>query len=417
MAYAADSKSATRKGMRVRLPPPGPPHRRRGARGAPDAAEPETEAAFIGYRGRPDCSPRSIDPADCGAAAASRGCGRPGTPDRDICDPAGAVTEGADRLDGQRARANRHRSRRLRRLVSFTLMDQLPDFTWYERRSAMAGPSSWSGSAAMRGRARSPARSATNRGPLHQPLRPVRDRGGRTLARARARRPERHAPLTRAAPRQPVTSSAGHANPRPQRAPCSTNSSVPTTRPPPPSRHRPHRRRADAATAAGDTATVRRIVAKLEAMPPEQARFVASAAYTLARAANADLDISDEETAAIETALQSKGTIDEADRGPRDRDGQAPGEDRRRHRGLRRDPRVPRPSRPRRSASTSCAACFAISAANGTISAEEASEVNEIARELDLEPAARERDPGRVPRPAVGRPGGPPDRRARQPDA
>ena len=25
MAYAADSKSATRKGMRVRLPPPGPP--------------------------------------------------------------------------------------------------------------------------------------------------------------------------------------------------------------------------------------------------------------------------------------------------------------------------------------------------------------------------------------------------------
>ena len=50
----------------------------------------------------------------------------------------------------------------------------------------------------------------------------------------------------------------------------------------------------------GETATVRRIVAKLEAMPPEQARLVASAAYTLARAANADLDISDAETAAIE---------------------------------------------------------------------------------------------------------------------
>ena len=33
---------------------------------------------------------------------------------------------------------------------------------------------------------------------------------------------------------------------------------------------------------AGDTATVRRIVGKLEAMPPDQARLVASAAYILA---------------------------------------------------------------------------------------------------------------------------------------
>ena len=63
---------------------------------------------------------------------------------------------------------------------------------------------------------------------------------------------------------------------------------------------------------AGDTATVRRIVAKLEAMPPEQARLIASAAYTLARAANADLDISDEETAAIERELQDHEALDEA---------------------------------------------------------------------------------------------------------
>src|SRR4029453_11894574 len=66
-----------------------------------------------------------------------------------------------------------------------------------------------------------------------------------------------------------------------------------------------------AATTAGETATVRRIVARLEAMPAEQARFVASAAYTLARAANADLEISDEETAAIEAALRSKETLEE----------------------------------------------------------------------------------------------------------
>ena len=62
----------------------------------------------------------------------------------------------------------------------------------------------------------------------------------------------------------------------------------------------------------GDTATVRRIVAKLEAMPPEQARLVASAAYTLARAANADLDISDQEMGAIETELQAHEGLDEA---------------------------------------------------------------------------------------------------------
>ena len=90
----------------------------------------------------------------------------------------------------------------------------------------------------------------------------------------------------------------------------------------------------------GDTATVRRIVAKLEAMPPEQARLIASAAYTLARAANADLDISDEETAAIERELQARRVDRRGDRRPRHRDGQAPGEDRRRDRGLRRDPRV-----------------------------------------------------------------------------
>ena len=40
-------------------------------------------------------------------------------------------------------------------------------------------------------------------------------------------------------------------------------------------------------------------------------------------------------------------------------------------------------------------ACFAISAANGTISAEENVVVNEIARELDLDPADVNRDPSR----------------------
>jgi uncharacterized tellurite resistance protein B-like protein len=143
---------------------------------------------------------------------------------------------------------------------------------------------------------------------------------------------------------------------------------------------------AAAPNAAGDTATVRRIVAKLEAMPPEQARLIASAAYTLARAANADLDISDEETAAIERELQAHDGLDEATAvlvaemaklqartvgGPEDfsvtREFKALATEEQKLDVLR--------------------ACFAIGAANGSISAEETAIVNEIAEELDIDDA------------------------------
>ena len=135
---------------------------------------------------------------------------------------------------------------------------------------------------------------------------------------------------------------------------------------------------------AGDTATVRRIVAKLESMPPEQARLIASAAYTLARAANADLDISDEETAAIERELQSSEALDEATAvlvtemaklqaktvgGTEDyvvtREFKKLADDAQRVAIVR--------------------ACFAVMAANGTISAEETGTINEIADELDID--------------------------------
>ena len=141
-----------------------------------------------------------------------------------------------------------------------------------------------------------------------------------------------------------------------------------------------------APTAAGDTATVRRIVAKLEAMPPDQARLIASAAYTLARAANADLDISDEETAAIERELQANEALDEATAvlvtemaklqaktvgGTEDyvvtREFKVLADDAQRLVVLR--------------------ACFAVMAANGSISAEETATVNEIAAELDIDQA------------------------------
>ena len=142
----------------------------------------------------------------------------------------------------------------------------------------------------------------------------------------------------------------------------------------------------DAASEAGDTATVRRIVARLEEMPPERARLVASAAYTLARAAQADLDISDEETEVIERELQAHGALDEATSvlvtemaklqartvgGTEDyvvtREFTALASEQQQIDVLR--------------------ACFAVSAASGSISAEESAEVNQIGNELQLDPA------------------------------
>ena len=68
----------------------------------------------------------------------------------------------------------------------------------------------------------------------------------------------------------------------------------------------------DAAPTA-DTATVRRIVSQLEALPPERARYLAAASYVLARVANADLVMSPEETAFMERTLVEESGIGEAE--------------------------------------------------------------------------------------------------------
>jgi uncharacterized tellurite resistance protein B-like protein len=134
-----------------------------------------------------------------------------------------------------------------------------------------------------------------------------------------------------------------------------------------------------------ETATVRRIVARLEALPPEEARFLASFAYVMSRAANADLDISAEETALMERFVVESGGLDEA---------QAVlviemAKLQARTQGGTEDFVVTREFRSistgeQRGALVRC--CFAVAAADGTIGAEEASVVNEIAHELDLEP-------------------------------
>jgi len=67
------------------------------------------------------------------------------------------------------------------------------------------------------------------------------------------------------------------------------------------------------AAPGADTATVRRIVSQLEALPPERARYLAAASYVLARVANADLAMSPEETAFMERTLVEESGIGEAE--------------------------------------------------------------------------------------------------------
>lgn len=63
--------------------------------------------------------------------------------------------------------------------------------------------------------------------------------------------------------------------------------------------------------AGGDTRTVREIVATLDAMEPERARWIAAYAALLCRVARSDLDISPEESAAMERLVMEKGGLTE----------------------------------------------------------------------------------------------------------
>jgi uncharacterized tellurite resistance protein B-like protein len=64
---------------------------------------------------------------------------------------------------------------------------------------------------------------------------------------------------------------------------------------------------------AGDTATVRRIAARLEALDPEQARYLAAFAYVLARVAIADLEVPESETAEMERIVAEVGHLPAAE--------------------------------------------------------------------------------------------------------
>jgi uncharacterized tellurite resistance protein B-like protein len=60
-----------------------------------------------------------------------------------------------------------------------------------------------------------------------------------------------------------------------------------------------------------ETDTVRKIVQKLDALPEDQARYIAAFAYLLGRAARADLEVTAEETALMERIVATDGGLPE----------------------------------------------------------------------------------------------------------
>jgi len=141
-----------------------------------------------------------------------------------------------------------------------------------------------------------------------------------------------------------------------------------------------------APTPDGDTATVRRIVGQLEALPPDRARLLAGAAYVVSRAANADMSITADEVALMEQTLVERTGVSEAEavivveiaRQQAFMFGST--ED---YLVTREFKRVSTPEQ----RLGVLRACFQVAAANDEISSPESAVLSEIAAELDIEPA------------------------------
>src|SRR5712691_4254746 len=65
------------------------------------------------------------------------------------------------------------------------------------------------------------------------------------------------------------------------------------------------------ASASADTESVRKIIAALDRLEPERARYIAAFAFVLGRVAYADLEISDVETNAMERLVMQHGGLPE----------------------------------------------------------------------------------------------------------
>ena len=63
---------------------------------------------------------------------------------------------------------------------------------------------------------------------------------------------------------------------------------------------------------ATDTQTVRRIIREVDRLDPVEARYLAAFAFVLARVANSDMEISDDETSRMEEVVREIGGLKEA---------------------------------------------------------------------------------------------------------
>jgi uncharacterized tellurite resistance protein B-like protein len=132
-----------------------------------------------------------------------------------------------------------------------------------------------------------------------------------------------------------------------------------------------------------ETITVRRIVAELDALPPDERRYLAGFAYVLSRAAHADLNVTDAETRLMEQIVQRIGGLPAAQA--------VLVVEIAKHQGAlyggTEDYLVTREFAANSSENQRIAlveACFAVVAADHVISAEEYAELTQIATELGL---------------------------------
>ena len=143
---------------------------------------------------------------------------------------------------------------------------------------------------------------------------------------------------------------------------------------------------APATTPAAETATVRKIVAQLEAIPADRARLLAGAAYVVSRAANADLTITPEETALMERTLVERTGVSEAEAIIVVEIARQQA----RLFGSTEDFLVTREFKRVSTAEQRIGvlrACFLVAAADDEISSPESAILNQIAAELEIEPA------------------------------
>lgn len=142
-----------------------------------------------------------------------------------------------------------------------------------------------------------------------------------------------------------------------------------------------------APTAEAETATVRKIVAQLEALPADRARLLAGAAYVVSRAANADLSITDDEVALMEQTLVERTGVSEAEAVIVVEIARQQA----RLFGSTEDFLVTREfkrvSTPKQRLGV-LRACFLVAAADDEISSPESAVLNQIATELEIDPAA-----------------------------